>query len=184
MHTRICGGRPHEHEHTCTCTKDTHIAWSVPIVQPNDVRKVNLYKSTASNNIIPVSFRMRQCESFTVPQATSTVWRLCVSYAPEKPLWLLIGLQTGKSVNQENNDALFDHYNLTNMQVWLNHCRYPFVDMPTYFDKRQCAGVYKSFYDFANKFYGIDNLLAGSAVNPDALKSLFPIHVYQNRVND
>ena len=60
------------------------LTWSVPIVQPNDVRKVNLYKSIASNNAIPVSFRMRQCETFTVPQA-STVWRLGVSSAPEKP---------------------------------------------------------------------------------------------------
>ena len=32
------------------------LAWSVPIVQPNDVRKVNLYKCIASNNVIPVSF--------------------------------------------------------------------------------------------------------------------------------
>ena len=48
------------------------LAWSVPIGQPNDVRKVNLYKSIASNNVIPVSFRMHQCETFTVPQATST----------------------------------------------------------------------------------------------------------------
>ena len=64
------------------------LAWYVPIVQPNDVRKVNLYKSIASNNGIPVSFCMRQCETFTVPQATSTVWRLGVSSAPEKPRWI------------------------------------------------------------------------------------------------
>ena len=44
------------------------LAWSVPIVQPNDVRKVNLYKSIAVNNVIPVSFRMRQCETFSLPQ--------------------------------------------------------------------------------------------------------------------
>ena len=43
------------------------LAWSVPIVQPNDVRKVNLYNSIASNYVIPVSFRMRQYETFTVP---------------------------------------------------------------------------------------------------------------------
>ena len=49
------------------------LTWSIPIVQPNDVRKVNLYKSIASNNVIPVSFRMRQCETFTTPQSTSTV---------------------------------------------------------------------------------------------------------------
>ena len=87
------------------------LAWSVqivqPNVQPNDVRKVNLYKSIASNNVIPVSFRMRQCETFTVPWATSTVWRLGVSSAPEKPRWVLIGLQTDKSGSQVRNAALW-----------------------------------------------------------------------------
>ena len=153
------------------------LAWSVPIVQPNDVRRVNLYKSIASNNVIPVSFRMLQRETFTVPQATSIVWRLGVSSAQEKPRWVLIGLQTDKSGSRVKNAALFDHCNLTNMQVMLNHSRYPSVDMPTDFTKEQFAGVYKSFYDFASRYYGIDNLLAGSAVNPIAFKSLYPIHV-------
>ena len=49
--------------------------------------------------------------------------------------------------------------------------------MPTDFEKRQYAGVYKSFYDFASRYYGIDNL-AGSAVNPDVFKTLYPIHVF------
>ena len=61
------------------------LGWSVPIVQPNDVRKVNLYKSIAANNVIPVSFRMRQCETFSLPQEGSTVWRFGVSSALEKP---------------------------------------------------------------------------------------------------
>ena len=125
------------------------LAWSVPIVQPNHVRKINLYKSIASNNIIPVSFRMRQCETFTVPRATSAVWRLGVSSAPEKPQWVFVGLQTDKSGNQTSNAAMFNHCNLTYMQVRLNHSRYPFVDMTKDFDKCQYAGVYKSFYDFA-----------------------------------
>ena len=65
------------------------LAWSVPIVQSNDVRKVNIYKSIVSNNVIPVSFH--QCETFSLPQARSTVWRLGVSSAPEKPQWVLVG---------------------------------------------------------------------------------------------
>ena len=60
------------------------LAWFVTIVQPNDVRKVNLKKSIAVN-VIPISFSMRQCETFSLPQARFTVWRLCVSSAPEKP---------------------------------------------------------------------------------------------------
>ena len=59
------------------------LAWVVPIVQPNDVLKVNLYNNIAANNTIPVGFRRRQCEAFTLPQARSTVWRLGVSSAPE-----------------------------------------------------------------------------------------------------
>ena len=86
---------------------------------------------------------MRQCETFTVPQATSTVWRLGVSSAPEKPRWVLIGLQTDKSGSQVRNAALFDHSNLTNMQVTLHHSRYPSVNMPTDFAKEQFVGVYK-----------------------------------------
>ena len=39
-------------------------AWTVRIVQPNYVHKVNLYKRIATNNFIPVSFRMRQCRTF------------------------------------------------------------------------------------------------------------------------
>ena len=42
------------------------LAWSVPIVQPNDVRKVNLYNSIAANNVTPLLFRMRQCETFSL----------------------------------------------------------------------------------------------------------------------
>ena len=141
------------------------LAWVVPIVQPNDVLKINLYKSIAANSTIPVGFRRRQCETFTLPQARSTVWRLGVSSAPEKPRW--VGLQTGISGNQERNDDIFDHCNLTNMQVCLNHSTYTCADTATDLVK-----------DFASRYYGIDSLLAGSQVNPAAYKALYPIHVF------
>ena len=158
--------------------KLSKIAWCAPIVQPNDVRKVNLYKSIASNNVIPVSFRMRQCETFTVPQATSAVWRLGVSSAPGEPRWVLVGMQTDKGDSQVRNAGIFYHCNITNMQVWLNHSRYPSLDMATDFATEQFAGVYKSFYDFASRYYGIDNLLPGSGVSSPTFKSLYPIHVF------
>ena len=63
------------------------------------------------------------------------------------------------------------------MQVWLNYSRYPSVDMATDFTKEQYAGVYKSFYDFASRYYGIDNLLSGSAMTPATFGSFYPIHV-------
>ena len=64
------------------------------------------------------------------------------------------------------------------MQVCLNRSRYPSACRATDFVKEQYAGVYNSFYDFATRYYGIDNLLAGSQVNPAAYKALYPIHMF------
>ena len=50
--------------------------------------------------------------------------------------------------------------------------------MSTDFAKEQYAGVYKSFYDFDSRYYGIDNLLVGRGVSPVAFKTLYPIHVF------
>ena len=71
------------------------------------------------------------------------------------------------------------------MQVCLNHSRYPSADMATDFAKEQYAGVYKSFCDFARIYFGINNLLAGSQVNPAAYKALQSMCLmYQSRVSD
>ena len=64
------------------------------------------------------------------------------------------------------------------MQLCLNHSRYASADTATDFVKEQYVGVYKSFYNFASRYYGIDNLLAVSQVNPAAYKALYPIHVF------
>ena len=44
-------------------------------------------------------------------------------------------------------------------------------------------GGYKSYYDFASIYHGIDNLLSGSPVNPAAYKALNPIHVRALRIS-
>ena len=95
-----------------------------------------------------------------------------------KNCWWSVRNANNRSRNQESNAAVFDHCNLTNMQEWLNHYRYPSLDMTTDFAKGQFAGVYKSFYHFSSRYYEIDNLLTGSAVSSPTFKSLYPIHVF------
>ena len=64
------------------------LAWVVPIVQPNDVLKVNLYTSIAANNPIPVGFRRRQFETFTLPQARFTLdWALTLHLESHDGHW-------------------------------------------------------------------------------------------------
>ena len=52
------------------------------------------------------------------------------------------------------------------------------MDMATNFIKEQFADVYKLFYDFASRYYGIDNGMTGSGVSPAAFKSFYTIHVF------
>ena len=102
---------------------------------------------------------------------------LGVSSAPDKPRWVLVGLQTDKSGNQERNAAIFlllqpDEYAGVFESFQIPYCRYGY---------RLCHGAVLGCIQIlllASRYYGIDNLLAGSQVNPAAYKALYPIHVF------
>ena len=47
------------------------VSWFMPHVLPADAEKLQLYKTIESKASLPVAYRMRQCDSITVPQSTS-----------------------------------------------------------------------------------------------------------------
>ena len=104
------------------------IAWMMPKVEPSDVRKYQLYKNIESKDVLNVDFRMRQCATIALPKTPTYTWRLGIKSAPEKPRYIMIGLQTDKANDQAKNMALFDHCSLTNIYVLLNNTRYPAID--------------------------------------------------------
>ncbi|XP_065645736.1 uncharacterized protein LOC136076191 [Hydra vulgaris] len=55
------------------------ISLFMPHVQPSDAERFKLYKQIESKVTLPVSFRRRQCETISVPQATTFSWRLSVN---------------------------------------------------------------------------------------------------------
>jgi hypothetical protein len=116
-----------------------------------------------------------------VPQTQNFTWRLSVIGGIEKPRWIVIGFQTGRINNQEQNPAVFDHVNLKNAYVTLNSERYPMADIMTNFDKNEYANLYSMFDNFKKEYYGIDSLVGGTQVNVAAYKALFPIIVFDVR---
>src|SRR5271165_6609871 len=99
----------------------------------------------------------------------------------EKPRWIIIGFQTARIENQQQNPALFDHLNLRNAYITLNSERYPMLDIKTNFDRNEYMKLYDMFDDFKKDYYGIDSLVGGTQVNVEAYKSLFPIIVFDVR---
>ena len=150
----------------------------MPIVKPNDMQKLSLYKTIESKTTLDVGFRMRQCDTISVPQSTSFSWRLSVKSSPEKPRWVILAFQTGKDGNQEQNPAIFDHCNLTNAYVMLNSTRYPAVDYQLNFTQQKFSRMYKEAADFRKNYFGMDELISNSNINPADYKTLFPLFVF------
>ena len=150
----------------------------MPLVIPNDMEKLNLYKIIESKATLDVGYRMRQCDTIAVPQSTSFSWRLSVKSSPEKPRWIILGFQTNKDGDQEQNPAIFDHCNLTNAYVMLNSTRYPAVDYQLNFGQQKFSRMYKEAADFRKNYFGMDELISNSNINPADYKTLFPLFVF------
>ena len=63
----------------------TEVNWVMPRIFPCETYKYKLYKTVESKTKINVGFRMRQCDTISLPQSTSFTWRLSVRSAPERP---------------------------------------------------------------------------------------------------
>ena len=104
------------------------VSWFMPQLTPADKNKMELYKIIERKEKIPVRYRMIQCESASIPQATSFSRRRGVKSSPEVPRYIIVGFQTNKSGNQKANTSLFDNVNVSNIYVMLNSIRYPTTD--------------------------------------------------------
>ena len=155
-------------------------SWMMPRVLPNDEAKYKLYKSIESKGVLDVAFRMRQCNTVEIPvNATSMSWRLGVRTAPEKPRYVIVGIQADKSGNQQHNASLFDHSSVKNMSVVLNSTKYPPLDANANFANHQFTPFYKAMTEFTRDYYGLDPLISGgSGITPIAYKELTPLFVF------
>ncbi len=154
------------------------VSWYMPHVMPVDVEKLQLYNTIEAKTTVPLTFRMRQCAIFTVPQSRNFTWRLDVKSSPEKPRYIVIGFQTDKDGDQEKNPSIFDHVNLTNMYVTLNSRRYPEADYNLSFTKQQFSRAYGDAANFRSKFYSMDELVSNPNITPSDFKALYPLFVF------
>ena len=157
----------------------TKISWFMPHVMPADQYKMELYKIIERKEKIPVGYRMLQCDSASVPQnSTSFSWRLSVKSSPEVPRFIIIGLQAGKSGNQQQNPSIFDNANISNIYAMLNSTRYPTVDYNIDFAKNMFSRVYGDAAEFRSKFFNMDELISNPNFTPLEYKLMYPLFLF------
>ena len=115
----------------------------------------------------------------SVPESISFTWRLSVKTAPEKPKFIIAGIQTATDGDQTKNPSTFDHVNLKNAYVMLNSDRYPAVDCNLSFSNQKFSRVYGDAALFVVKFFGMDELITQSNITPSGdYKTLYPLFTF------
>ena len=155
------------------------IRWFMPHVIPSDAYRLQLDKVIEKKEKLPVGYRMLQCDTSQVPtNQKSFTWRLGVKSSPDIPRFIIVGFQSGKNNNQEQNPAIFDHLYIRNIYVTLNAKRYPDTDYDNDFNKNQYSRIYGDASSFRKKFFNMDELVSNSGINPPDYKNLFPLYVF------
>ena len=154
------------------------VSWFMPHVTPADKDKMELYKIIEKKEKLPVGYRMIQCDSASIPQATSFSWRLSVKSSPEVPRYIIVGFQTNKIGNQEQNSSLFNNVNVSNIYVMLNSMRYPTTDCNISFLAQKFSRVYGDIAEFRSKFFNMDELISSPNINPTEYRELYPLFLY------
>ena len=156
----------------------TEISWFMPHVTPADQYKMELYKIIERKEKIPVGYRMLQCDSASVPEAKNFSWRLSVKSSPEVPRFIIIGFQTNKINDQQQNPSIFDNVNINNIYAMLNSTRYPTVDYNIDFAKNMFSRVYGDAVEFRSKFFNMDELISNPNFTPLEYKTMYPLFLF------
>ena len=154
------------------------ISWFMPHVTPADQDRMELYKIIERKEKIPVGYRIIQCDSAAIPQATSFGWRLSVKSSPEVPRFIIVGFQTGREGNQERNPSIFDNVNINNIYVMLNSVRYPTADYNIVFVGQKFSRVYGDVAEFRSKFFNMDELVSSPNITPSDYRELYPLFLF------
>ena len=154
------------------------ISWFMPHVTPADKDKMELYKIIERKEKIPVGYRMVQCDSASVPQATSFSWRLSVKSSPEVPRFIIVGFQTGTSGDQVVNTSTFNNVSISNIYAMLNSMRYPTTDYNISFVGQKFSRVYGDTAEFRSKFFNMNELVSNPNITPSDYRNLYPLFLF------
>ena len=152
------------------------ISWILPIVEPSQVAGYELVKLIKEQRTFSIDFRARSCATINVEASNTFQWRIGIK--TEKPRYIVLGFQTNRENDQKKNLGLFDHCKLKNAYAMLNNHRYPAIDYHVNFEANHYNCVYREFHQFLGKYFGINDTVTQTGVDPIDYKHLFPLIVF------
>ncbi|KAE9522489.1 hypothetical protein AGLY_017150 [Aphis glycines] len=130
------------------------IVWKVPHITVDDEERLKLLYLIEKEKSLFIPFR--SFETFEYPELGTTkkvVWNLKTASKLEKPRFIIIGLQKGRTNSLEKDCGVFDHCYITNVKVFLNSIAYPYDNLNLDFAKNNFTLLYDMYTSFQESYY-------------------------------
>lgn len=132
----------------------TKIQWLMPYVHPSAEEMVKLYDTIRSERPIKMAFRSWELHTYPMlPITDKQLWTIKTSGQFDKPRFVLVGFQTDRRNKHDKNAAQFDHCDLTNIKLYLNHETFPNRILDQSFADDKYALFYDMIVEFQRAYY-------------------------------
>ncbi len=137
--------------------KLTKVEWHVLHIEVNDAWRVHFFNLLNADKPLSLSFRKWELHELPALRNTSNgIWSVKTSTSLERPRYIIIGFQTNKKNNHEEDVTTFDHCNIRNIRILLNSTNYPYDNMNLDFDNDNYIKAFIQFLNFCPSYYNLD----------------------------
>ena len=156
--------------------KITKLRWAMPTLILNTDADLALTEIIKNKQPVSFSFLNKTYEFTAVPQSTVFTWKLQLASGKQKPRYLVLGFQTGRTNDQLTNNATFDPLNVLDAYVVLNTVRYPYAQVDTNLANNVYAKWYQNYLEFRKMYTGEDQ--GDSCLNLMTFKSISTLYIF------
>lgn len=130
------------------------IHWKVPHVNVSDHARLSLLKNIEQKRSIPLAFRSWELYEYpALPQTDKHIWSVKTSSHLNKPRYVIVGFQTGRTNTAAMDASVFDHRDVSDVKLHLNSESYPYENMNLNFDQNHYITAYLNFAKFQDSYY-------------------------------
>ena len=151
------------------------VCWKIFHLDIADIYKLKMSKILESGQ--EISMGLRACEFYEHPNIGSgqqLTWQIKTSSGAEKPLYIIMGLQTNRKDQMDKDVTIFDHANLRDAKLFLNRFTCPYENLELNYDEDQYSNAYRMFLNFRKKYLGSGS----SCISFGDYKKMCPLIVF------
>ncbi|XP_044575160.1 uncharacterized protein LOC123258968 [Cotesia glomerata] len=116
---------------------------------------VTVENKNVSITIQKIDFRTWELYEYPLlPATTNHIWTIKTTNQLEKPRFVILGFQTARKNQSNQNASEFDHCSITDIKLFLNYQSYPYGNLNLNITNNQYALMYDMYTNFQRAYYG------------------------------